>query len=181
VASTGARRLQGHRFANLGRRQVLRLRVWLSRPRLDAELAAGADPHGTAMLERRATQLLRPRYRRSLAAALEQVIKMIDAPRHPGVSSAVPVLRGQVAQARATVLSLAQVLRASESVHPRGVAMVWRLLSDPASPLYFSTESGALERQAQVALDCLVGQPWVSSGGSPARSSSALGGSDGER
>jgi hypothetical protein len=176
VASTGAGHLEGHRFADLGRRQALRLRVMLSRPRLDAELAAGVDPHSTAKLELRAAQLLRPRYRRGLAAALEQVIKMVDAPRRPGLSSAVPVLRGQVAQARTTVLSLAQVLRASESVHPRGVAMVWRLLSDPASPLYFSTESGALERQAQVALDCLVGQPWVSSAGSRP----SAGGSNGE-
>ena len=177
MASTRARDPQGHGFAELGRRQALRLRVLLSRTRLDAELAAGVDPHSTAMLELRAAQLLRPRYRRSLAAALEQVINVVDAPRHPGLSSAVPVQRGQVAQARTTVLSLAQVLRASENVHPRGVAMVWRLLSDPASPLYFSKESGALERQAQVALDCLVGQPWVSSAGSRP----SAGGSNGER
>jgi hypothetical protein len=164
VASTGARHLQRPRLAGLGRRAALKLRVLLTRSRLDAELADGVDPHSTAMLELRATQLQRPRYRRQLAAALdERLIAALRGPRLP--SSAVPVVRDQISEASGTLLSLAQVLRASESVHPRGIAMVLRLLSDGDSPLYHRTVPGALERQARLALDCLVGQPWVSSAG----------------
>jgi hypothetical protein len=163
VASTGARQLSGHRFADLGRRQVLMLRVLATRTRLDAELADGVDPHSTATLELRATQLLRPRYRRHLAAALDD--RLMAALRGPVWSSALPVVREQIEEASGTLLSLAQVLRASECVHPRGVAMVLRLLCDGDSPIYLQTVPGALERQARLALDCLVGQPWVSSAG----------------
>jgi hypothetical protein len=144
---------------------------------LDAELAAGADPNSTETLRLRATQLLRPRYRRRLARAVQHLVHELDGQRGPRLSSAIPFLRDQVAEARSTLLSLARVLSASERVHPRGVAMVWRLLSDPASPLYLRTAAGALERHAQLALDCLVGQPWVSSPGSP----STGGGVNGDR
>ena len=161
MASTGARQLSGHRFADLGRRQVLKLRVLATRIRLDAELADGVDPHSTATLELRATQLLRPRYRRRLAAALDE--RLMAALRGPRLSSAVPVVRDQISDASGTLLPLAQVLRSSESVHPRGVAIVLRLLCDGNSPVYLQTIPGALERQARLALDCLVGQPWVSS------------------
>jgi hypothetical protein len=164
VASTGAGHLQGHQSAGLGRRTGLKVRVFVTRSHLDAELAAGVDPQSTAQLELRAAQLLRPRYRRQLAAALDE--RLMDALRGPRWSSAVPVVREQIAEASGTLLSLAQVLRASESVHPRGVATVWRLLGDGDSPFYVRSASDALDRQARVALDCLVGRPWVSSAGS---------------
>jgi hypothetical protein len=163
VVSTAANQLQGRRFAGLGRRAGLKLRVFMRRSRLDGELAAGVDPQSTAILERRAAQLLRPRYRRRLAAGLDE--RLMAALRGPRWSSAVPVVREQIAEASGTLLALAQVLRASESVHPRGVAMVLGLLHDGTSPLYVRTASDALERQARLALDCLVGQPWVSSAG----------------
>jgi len=127
------------------------------------------------MLELRAAQLLRPRYRRQLAAGLDE--RVLAALRGPRWSSAVPVVREQIAEASGTLLSLAQVLRASESVHPQGVAMVLSLLHDGTSPLYVRTASDALERQARLALDCLVGQPWVSSAGL----CPSAGGSNGER
>jgi hypothetical protein len=167
VAHTAARQLQGRPLADLGRRPALRLRVLATRGHLDGQLAAGADPDGTETLKLRAAQLLRPRYRRRLATAVEHLVDELEVHRGHRLSSAVPFLRDQVAEARSTLVSLASVLRASERVHPRGVAMVWRLLSDPASPLYLRTAPGGLERHAQVALDCLVGQPWVSSPGTP--------------
>jgi hypothetical protein len=160
VAYTAARRLQGRPLGELGRRPALRLRVLATRGRLDAELAAGVHPNRTEALKLRAAQLLRPRYRRRLAAALHQ--RLVDALRGPQWTSAIPVVRDQVSDASGTLLSLAQVLRASEDVHPRGVVMVSSLLRDGASPFYLQTAPGELERCAQVSLDCLVGQPWVS-------------------
>ena len=159
MASTSTRPLQGYGYAELGGRQTLWLWLWLRRRRLDAELVAGAAPDSTAMLKLRAAQLLRPRYRRRLAAALHQ--RLLAALRGPQWTSAVPVVRDQISDASGTLLSLAQVLRASEDVHPRGVAMVSSLLRDGTSPFYLQTVTGELERQARFALACMVGQPWV--------------------
>jgi hypothetical protein len=157
---------RGNRLASLLRRPALRLRVLATRAHLDRELAVGVNPSSRPSLDLRAAQLIRPRYRRRLAAALEHLVDEVDAGRRPRLSSAVPFRHDQVADARATLLSLTQVLRSSEAVHPRGVAMVWRLLSDPASPLYLPTAGCDVEQQAQVALDCLVGQPWTAPGAS---------------
>jgi hypothetical protein len=164
VAPTGKSRLQGHlRCPGFGRRLGLEARVFMTRSHLDAELAAGRDPHSTAMLELRAAQLLRPSYRRRLASALHE--RLMAALRGPQPTSAAPVVRDQISDASGTLLALAQVLHAAADVHPRGVAMVSSLLRDGTSPFYLQTVRGALEFQARLALDCLVGQPWVSSAG----------------
>jgi hypothetical protein len=131
------------------------------RAHLDAELAAGLNPSSRPALDLRAAQLVRPGYCGRLAASVEHLIDEVDAGWRPRMSSAIPFRHDQVASARATLLSIVQVLRSSEAVHPRGVAMVWRLFSEPASPLYLATAGCTCERQAQVALDCLVGQPWT--------------------
>lgn len=163
MASTGTRHLRRPGFVALGGRQALRLRSLLSRRRLDAELAAGRNPHSTAMLKLRAAQLQRLPHRRRLAAGLDE--RLMAALRGPQWTSAAPVARDQISDASGTLLALAQVLRASAEVHPRGVAMVSNLLCDGTSPFYVQTVRGALEFQARIALDCLVGQPWVSSAG----------------
>ena len=170
MASTDsvAGRPRSHRLAGLVRRPTLKLRVLATRTHLDRELASGVDPSSRPTLNRRAAQLVRPRYRRRLAASVEHLIDEGDAGGRPRLSSAVPFRLDQVAGARGTLLSIVQVLRSPATVHPRGVAMVWRLLSDPASPLYLPTADCNLERGAQLALDCLVGQPWTAPGGSVA-------------
>jgi hypothetical protein len=102
--------------------------------------------------------LLRPRYRRRLAGSVERLVDELDADRRWRLSPAVPFLHDQVAEARPSLLSLAHALRAAERVRPRGAAMVLMLLEDPASPLYTGTARGALQLEAQTALDCLLGQ-----------------------
>jgi hypothetical protein len=160
VASGGsvAARPLGRRLLDLARRrQVLRLQVLVSRTRLAWELADGADPASRPVLAQRAAQLLRPRYRRRLAVSLERLIKELDADRGWWFSAAIPFMRDQAAEARDTLLLLARALRTAEQVHPRGVAMVDKLLHDPASsPLYVRTARGALQLRAQTALACLL-------------------------
>ena len=166
MTSTGTRQLLGHLPADFTWRPALRLCVLVSRTRLDAQLAAGVDPGRTARLELRARQLLRPSYRQRLAAGIDQ--RLMDALRGPYWSPAIPVAREQVAAASENLLALAQILRAPERVDPRGVAMVRQLLCDGGSPLYVGTFPGALEHRTQVALNCLVGQPWANApGGEP--------------
>jgi hypothetical protein len=169
----------GRRLVDFGRRQALKLRVLMTRRDLSKELAAGVDPSSGPALALRATQLLRPRYRRALARAVERLVKNAD--RDPRLSSAAPLARDQVAEARDTLLSIAQVLRESPSVQPRGVAMLWILLSDGNSPVYLPTARGVLELQAQLALACLVGQSWNSPERVAAPSRGPVGGSDGDR
>lgn len=142
-------------------RALGRVKVLMFRGRLDAELAAGADPHADLALVIRARQLTKPRYRRRLAASVHHLVE--DLGRDPGayISSAVPFRLDQVEGARATLLALAGALRDIDRVDVRGVAMTLRLITDPASPLYSGT-AGALQAAARQALDCLIAgsHPW---------------------
>jgi hypothetical protein len=67
------------------------------------------------------------------------------------------VVRAQVVEARASLLFIAHLLRFADRVRPRGVAIVDRLLTDGGSALYLRSARGAVELQAQAALDHLVG------------------------
>jgi hypothetical protein len=169
----------GRRFVEFAQRQALRLQVLVTRWELDQELAEGIDSDSTPALALRSTQLLRPRHRRLLARGIDRRVK--DADRGPRPLDAVPLARDQIAEARETLLCIAQVLSASASVHPRGVAKVRRLLCDGTSPVYLRTVRGALELQAQVALECLVTQPWTSPHELFAPSRVSVGNSDGDR
>jgi hypothetical protein len=130
------------------------LSALLRRKRLDAELAAGADPELDPVLEIRAGLLSRARYRRRLARSVERLVHDIDRGDGSHSSAAVPVRRERLAQVRGLLLSLAGALRDVEPVDPRGVAMTQRLITDPSSPLYVDT--GALRRAAEVALNHLI-------------------------
>lgn len=176
VGSLAARPL-GLRLTDLARRQVLRLQVLVSRTRLAWELADGADPASRPVLALRAEQVVRRRYRRRLATSLERLVDELDADRRPGLSAAIPFMRDQAAEARGTLLLIAGALRTAEHVYPRGVGMVDKLLCDPASsPLYVKSVRGALQLQAQTALDYMVGERQARPDARPAVSTPTRGG-----
>jgi hypothetical protein len=181
VASIGpaATRPRRRRFADFGRLQALRLTVFVRRVELDEELASGLDPASHPAHTLRAAQLLRPRSRRRLASTLERLVDESDAQRVTRLSPAVPFLPHQVGEARATLLSLVQALRGDVRIRPRGAAMVLGLLEDPTSALYSGVARGALQLQAQTALECLLGERQLSSG-SPLSPATARGGSNGD-
>jgi hypothetical protein len=143
------------------RHPLVRVRVLWSHWSLDAKLAAGIDPASDPALILRAGQLRSARHRRRLAVSVERLAGEADATRTPGFTSAVPVVRDQVADARDSLLFLAHLLRRAERVRPVGIAMVQRLLTDGGSALYTDTASGAVELQVQAAIDRLVGEPDV--------------------
>lgn len=154
-------------LAILAMRQALRPAAFVHRFRLDAELAAGADPRSHALLELRAGQLVRSRYRRRLATSVERLVRDVDAGRGYWFSAAIPFLHDQVAEARETLLAIAATLRAAEEVRPRGVAMVAQLLMDTTtSPLYVASARGALQLEAHAAVECMLGErrPWFKVG-----------------
>jgi hypothetical protein len=137
-------------------RQALRIRVRWSHWSLDASLVLGIDPASDPALAVRAAQLRSPRHRRRLAAWVERLAREPDAPVG-GISAAVPIAHAQVAEARDSLLYLADLLRHADEVRARGIAMVERLLSDASSVIYMDSARGALELQLQAALDCLAG------------------------
>ena len=95
-------------LVDLARRPALSLRVFVWRSRLDYELAAGADPGARPALALRAAQLVHPRHRRKAAACVERLVEEFDADRGWWFSAAIPFLRDQVAEARGTLLWLAE-------------------------------------------------------------------------
>jgi len=157
------------------------LRAMVFRGALDGRLAAGLDPDSDPALALRARRLIRSRNRRRLARSVEHLVEEVDADRNWWLSAAVPVLRDQVVEARGTLVALAGALRDAEAVTPRGVAMTLRLLTDPASPLYVRTATGALQLQATAALEALLAdsQPWCGLPQAPRLPT--LRGADGER
>jgi hypothetical protein len=165
---------------DLARRPALSLHVFVWRSRLDAELAAGADPGARPALALRAAQLVHPRHRVKAAACVERLVEEFDADRGWWFSAAIPFLRDQIAEARVTLLSLAEALRAPEQVEPRGMALLSQLLRDPASsPLYVRTARGALQLQARTVLAYLVSEGQVRPEAGSATSWSTRGGSRG--
>lgn len=129
-------------------------RVWLRRSSLDRRLAEGADPYGSAELSRRARQLVSTRCRARLAAGLCRMVDAADRPR-PLLTSQVPINRREILAERELFRELARDLRSSDALHPRGIALVERVLTDSRSPCYAPGDDGALGlalRQARAAL-----------------------------
>ena len=120
---------------------LLRLRTWLGRPRLDAAIARGLSRPGDSTLALREAQLVETRQRRRLATRLEEVVAIPERP--PAPSSTAPIDRRAVAVAGPVLTDLILLLRSRQAVEARGVALGWRLLTDPGSPLYQPEERGS--------------------------------------
>jgi hypothetical protein len=129
----------------------------LRRGSLDRRLAAGANPDECDDLGRRADQLRSSAHRRELAAALLSLVEQAEGPTVP-ISAAVPISRRSIRAARSDLIALALDLGATGLVaSARGIALVERLLSDGASPLYAPRGPAALTqavREAHSALLC---------------------------
>ena len=142
------------RVAHFLERQALRLEARWSHWSLDERLAAGFDPSSDPVLAMRAEQLCAPRHRRRLADWLERLAHDSEV-AWPGMSAAVPIVRGQVSEARDSLRRLADLLRNAGRVRPRGVAMIERLLTDADTAIYTRTARVAVELQVQAALRAL--------------------------
>jgi len=120
-------------------------RVWLRRGALDRSLAHGADPTATPELSRRARQLTSRRTRAGLVEGLRNLIEAAEEPRRAH-TAAVPLQRRAILGERAFLLDLAADLASDDELSPRGIALVERLLTDGASPVYGSGPEGDLHR-----------------------------------
>lgn len=137
---------------------LLRLRTWFRRPRLDAAIARGLHRPGDSSLALREAQLVEARQRRRLVTRLEEVVATPE--RRLGSSSTARIDRRAVALASPVLTDLILLLRSRQPVEARGVALGWRLLTDPGSPIYEPEEresSGGrrLWREALAILEAL--------------------------
>jgi hypothetical protein len=136
---------------------VAAVRTRLRRSSLDRRLAAGANPDECDDLRRRADQLQSGVHRRQLAAALLTLVEKAEGPAPP-ISASVLIDRRSILAARSDVIALALDLGATDlEASARGMALVQRLLSDGASPIYAPLGPAALTqalRDAHAALLC---------------------------
>src|SRR5262249_51298506 len=114
-------------------RLSLRLRTRLRRPWLDRRLARGVERPGDPALALRRAQLVESPERLRLARRLRE--GLTEGPR-PGPSSAVPIDREAVRLAKPVLTDVITTLRSPETIEARGVALGWRLLTEPGSPMY---------------------------------------------
>jgi hypothetical protein len=124
--------------------------VRLAAGRLDALLAAGDDPFGSAALALRAAQLASRRTRAQLATGLDHALAR---ERDPGaLTAAAPVDADAVELAQPALKQLTHALRARERVAIRGLAITQLLLSRPDSALYAARYPEQLYERAREAL-----------------------------
>lgn len=111
----------------------VRVRTWLSRHKLDLQLAAGADPNPDPMLRQRALELLDPDSRRRLANSLEELVDE-------------SVLEFDL---------LVERLRAPAPIRAQGVAKASLLVIDATGPLWGAGGDAELSAAAVEALNGL--------------------------
>ena len=153
-ANTLVREFELPRLGTLG----LRMRVWLASGRLTQQLAAGTSPVASRELALRAGQITDRRSRELLGASISDLVEHAQR-QTPIYSARVPVDRPKVVLARVPLLELAERLRSSEPVTPRGMALVLLLLSDPAQSLYGTGGAVDLARDVIEARQVLDGLP----------------------
>ena len=131
---------------------LLAIAVRLRSDALDRELVAGTDPLSTGSLRLRARQLVGRRSRRSLSAGLSRTRRAAESASWE-LTAAVPPNRAEVLAARPVLAEVERRLRAAGPIHPRGAAMLRRLLCEGAGPLYQPCAAGELTRQlAEISL-----------------------------
>ncbi len=114
----------------------LRLRVLMTRPWLDAQLARSGARTATVALDLRARQLTSMRSRRELARQLRGIVDYAERMGSRPMFSAVVIHRRAVTRGRHAILGLAERLEGEEPVSARGVLRVRTFLTDGLGPLF---------------------------------------------
>jgi hypothetical protein len=115
----------------------LRLSVYLTRAKLDREIARGRSPEATPGHRLRARQLTEPGTRRRAAGSLRGIVEYADRCPQARMFSAVVVECAAVRSGREAILGLAERLEGPAPVSARGLARIHTLLTDGlGSPLF---------------------------------------------
>jgi len=116
---------------------MLRLKVFLTRVKLDRTIADESSHEATPALALRAEQLTGRRTRRRIASKLRAVVEYAE--RNDSVSprlSAVMIEPAAVRAGREAILGLADRLQSTAPLSARGVVLSRALLTDGHSPLF---------------------------------------------
>jgi hypothetical protein len=132
----------------------LRLRVSTRSIALDNELARGVSPMQSGALALRARQLVEAKRRERLASALEG---LCEHAQRTSSTSIVSLPRGEITQAGAWLLALAQRLRDPRPIYAGGAAMISVLLRDGTGPAYTAGAGLELRRRLRAAAAALDG------------------------
>jgi hypothetical protein len=118
---------------------------------LDGRLADGADPASSTLLSLRARALVARPARDDLAFDLERILVIAERPELRRLG-AVPLQRHQVIGAAGLLRRLIALLRGSQPVSPRGVAIARRLVVDGTTPVYARAPRGAVAKAVRDAI-----------------------------
>jgi hypothetical protein len=103
---------------------------------------------------RHVAKMRSPRHRHTLAVGLRRVLHRAEHPSR-SLTTVVPPQRGQVLEARAILVAVADLLDGPDALEPRGIELVDDLLTNGNSSIYAATPPGTLAadlRQARTAL-----------------------------
>jgi hypothetical protein len=147
-------------IAQPGRHWPLKVRVLarLRAPWLDLALASGADPAGSAQLERRAAHLLSHLNRVRVVGALRQSRRSAGTRIDPR-DLRVRVNPEEVQLAERQLVELEELLIGTTPVYCRGVAMASQIVSEGTGPLYAPRRRGELRERVAKVLGALRGAP----------------------
>lgn len=155
------------RSVSAGAPFALRLKVYLTRGRLDRQLAAGHGYDAGAELALRAKHLVNPRTQRDLARNLRGIIRYADQ-RSSGRSISCVAIRPQAVRAdRTAICELAEQLERAAPVNPRGVVLAQALLTDGVSPLFNPYSEQTVAEATREIQDALEERPTESRWSSP--------------
>ena len=114
----------------------LRLKVFLTRGRLDRQIADGRSGEATPSLALRIRQLTARRTRQQTARELRGVVEGVETRPSGPVISAVVIEPAAVRAGRLAILGLADRLDGAAPLNPRGLVLARALLTDGGSPFY---------------------------------------------
>ncbi|MGA2320984.1 MAG: hypothetical protein ABSG95_09635 [Solirubrobacteraceae bacterium] len=140
---------------------ALRLRVFVTRGKLDRQIAEGRPCEATAALTLRARQLTHPRTRQQIARSLREIIDYVDRHGSRRVISSVVIAPAAVRTGRRAILGLAERLEGTAPVNPRGVVLVRALLTDGLSPLFNPYSERTVTEAVFEVQEALEGHPTI--------------------
>jgi hypothetical protein len=136
---------------------ALRLRVYLSRRRLDREIASGSACGSTDELALRARQLTSASSRQQIAHELRDVLAYVDRDGPRPLSTAVVLEPAAVRVGREAILGLAQILEGDAPVLPAGIIRARRFVIDGLGPMSDPASERTVAEAVSEVVDALHG------------------------
>jgi hypothetical protein len=149
------------RSASEGIPVKLRLKVRLTRGRLDRQIAAGHPYDADAELTLRARQLTDPHTQQQIARNLRGIIEYVDRNSSRRVISSVVIAPRAVRTGKRAILDLAEQLERAAAVNPRGIVLAQRFVTDGLSPLFNPHSELTVTETAQKVQDALEEPPTI--------------------